>query len=63
MKTNIELRELTVEELHKELLDSRKRQFQLRLQRANGSVEKTHFFAILRKYVARLKTILTEKVG
>jgi len=63
MKTNEELRELSVDELNKELLTIRKQQFLLRIKKASDSLDKTHLIAIARKSVARLKTILTEKVG
>jgi len=63
MKNLSELRAMSADELNKELLETRKDQFKLRLQKASGSLEKTHQFGIVRKYVARIKTILTEKAG
>lgn len=56
-----ELRQLSTEELEAKLLAVRKEQFALRLQRSNGTLEKTHPFSHLRKDIARIKTILTEK--
>ena len=63
MKKIEELRNLTVEELHTELLSLRKEQFSLRMKKANGSLDKTHLISMVRKSVARVKTMLTEKAG
>ena len=63
MKDTKELRDLTPEELQVELLSLRKDQFNLRMKKANGSLDKTHLITMVRKAVARVKTILTEKVG
>lgn len=58
-----DLRELTVDELSEKLLELRKEQFQLRLSKANGALSKPHLITQIRKAVARIKTIITEKVG
>jgi large subunit ribosomal protein L29 len=63
MKKIEELRELTVEELQKELLSLRKDQLNLRMKKASGSLDKTHHISLVRKSVARVKTMLTEKAG
>lgn len=63
MKNNIELRKLTDDELKEELLSLRKAQFQLRMKKANGSLDKKHHVKTTRRAVARVKTIMTEKVG
>ncbi|WP_419420012.1 50S ribosomal protein L29 [Legionella sp. D16C41] len=63
MKDNKELRELSVEKLKEELLDLRKAQFKLRMKKANGLLEKTHPIKETRRAIARVKTIMTEKVG
>lgn len=63
MKKIDELRNLTVEELQTELLSLRKEQFNLRMKKASGSLDKTHLITLVRKSVAKVKTILTEKVG
>jgi large subunit ribosomal protein L29 len=63
MKTINELRDLTVDELNAELLVLRKEQFNLRMKKANGSLEKTHLFRLVRRSVARIKTLLTKKAG
>lgn len=63
MKKISELRNLTVEELQNELLSLRKEQFNLRMKKASGSLDKTHLITMVRKSVARVKTMLTEKAG
>lgn len=64
MKTISELRNLTIKELNDELLSLRDEQFKLRMQRANGSTNfKSHAVTQVRKAVARVKTLMTEKVG
>ncbi|KTD32562.1 50S ribosomal protein L29 [Legionella moravica] len=63
MKKIDELRNLTVEELQTELLSLRKEQFNLRMKKASGSLDKTHLITLVRKSVAKVKTMLTEKAG
>lgn len=63
MKKTNELRNLSVEELQTELLSLRKEQFTLRMKKASGSLEKPHLITMVRKSVAKVKTLLTEKAG
>lgn len=63
MKKINELRDLSTEELQNELLSLRKEQFNLRMKKASGSLDKTHLITMVRKSVARVKTLLTEKAG
>jgi large subunit ribosomal protein L29 len=56
-----EIREMTAEQISKELLDLRREQFNLRMQSATGQGVRTHEFGRIRKDVARLKTILRER--
>ena len=63
MKKIDELRNLTIEELQAELLSLRKEQFNLRMKKASGSLDKTHLITLVRKSVAKVKTMLTEKAG
>lgn len=63
MKKLDELRKLTLDELQTELLALRKEQFNLRMKKASGSLDKTHLITMVRRSVARIKTILTEKAG
>ena len=61
MKTN-ELRKLTTEELNKKMTDCKEELFTLRMQKATGMLEKPSRINELRKTVARIKTILKERV-
>ena len=63
MNSAKELRNLTVEELQAKLLSLRKEQFTLRMKKANGALDKTHFVTMVRKTIAKVKTIMTEKAG
>lgn len=63
MKLIDELRQLTIEELQIKLLTLRKEQFNLRMKKASGSLDKTHLITMVRKSVAKVKTMLTEKAG
>lgn len=63
MKKTNELRKLSVNELQNELNSLRKEQLNLRMKKASGSLDKTHLITQIRKSVARIKTMLTEKAG
>jgi large subunit ribosomal protein L29 len=56
-----ELREKSVEELEGALLAELKKQFDYRMQHATGQLGQSHLLKQVRKNVARIKTILTEK--
>jgi large subunit ribosomal protein L29 len=60
MKTK-DIREMTVEQIGKELLDLRREQFNLRMQRATGQGARPHEFGRIRRDIARLKTIMRER--
>jgi len=51
----------TEAELKAELLNLRKEQFNLRMQQAAGQMSQHHQFRNVRKDIARLKTVMTEK--
>jgi large subunit ribosomal protein L29 len=61
MATAKEYRDKSEAELKEELLNLRKEQFNLRMQQGAGQVSKPHLFKTVRRDIARLKTILTEK--
>ena len=63
MLTTQELKELSVEKLNEELITLREKQFKLRFQRANGNLEKSDEFKKVRRTIARIKTIITQKAG
>ncbi|GAA5111633.1 LSU ribosomal protein L29P [Orbus hercynius] len=58
-----ELREKSVEELNTELLNLLREQFNLRMQLAGGQLQQTHLVKQVRRDIARVKTLLTEKAG
>lgn len=58
-----ELREKGVEELNTELLNLLREQFNLRMQVASGQLQQTHLLKQVRRNVARVKTLLSEKAG
>jgi large subunit ribosomal protein L29 len=58
-----ELRQKNVAELDKELLDLRKAQFSLRMQVATQQLNNTSQIGKVRKDIARLKSIQTEKAA
>ena len=51
----------SVDELKQELLELRKEQFNLRMQKGMGEAPKPHLHKRVRRDIARIKTILTEK--
>ena len=60
MKTE-ELRDKSVKELNEELLELRKEQFNLRMQKGVGQATRVHQFKLNRKNIARVKTVMNEK--
>jgi large subunit ribosomal protein L29 len=56
-----EIRDLNPTELDKRLRETRQQLLMLRLRKQTGQVEKTHELRVLRKDIARMETILSEK--
>ena len=56
-----ELRSKSVDELQKELLELRRAQFGLRMQLASQSLTKNSEVARVKRDIARVHTVLTEK--
>ncbi|MDE8345704.1 MAG: 50S ribosomal protein L29 [Acidocella sp.] len=56
-----DIRTKTPDELNGMLLDLRKEQFNLRFQRATGQQENTSRVRMVRRDIARVKTILAER--
>ena len=56
-----ELRAKTPEDLKKELIELRKEQFNLRMQKGIGQLTRPHLITQARLNIARVKTILREK--
>jgi len=59
MKT-ADLRAKTSDELKQQLLDLRKEQFNFRFQKATGKIENTARIRIVRRDIAKIKTLLGE---
>jgi large subunit ribosomal protein L29 len=60
LTTASDVRAKTPDELSTMLLDLRKEQFNLRFQRATGQQENTSRVRVVRRDIARVKTILAE---
>ena len=60
MKTS-ELRDKTVKELNDQLLSLKEEQFNLRMQKSMGQLDNTSRIREVRKSIARVKTLITEK--
>ncbi|MBD3820919.1 50S ribosomal protein L29 [Hydrogenovibrio sp. JE_KL2] len=58
-----ELKTKSVEELREELLGLLQEQFNLRMQHATGQLKNTAQLKTVRRSVARVKTIIREKVS
>lgn len=56
-----ELKEKSVEELNAELINLLREQFNLRMQHTTGQLDKTDQLRKVRRNIARVKTILTQK--
>jgi large subunit ribosomal protein L29 len=62
MKTT-ELRDKSVEELKSERDSLLREQFNLRMQKGTGQLTQTHLMRSVRRNIARIETLLTEKGG
>lgn len=58
-----DLRTKSVEELNAELVNLLGEQFKLRMQTATGQLQQAHQAKQVRRDIARVKTVLTEKAG
>jgi len=58
-----DLRAKSVEELNAELVSLLREQFNLRMQAATGQLQQTHNLKTVRRDIARVKTVLTEKAS
>ncbi len=61
--TAAELRDKTPDELRDQLVQLKKEAFNLRFQQATGQLENTARMRVVRRDVARVKTILNEKAA
>ncbi|SHO67577.1 LSU ribosomal protein L29P [Pseudoxanthobacter soli DSM 19599] len=58
-----DVRTKTVDELNDELAKLKKEQFNLRFQKATGQLENTARVRIIRRDIARIQTILRDKLS
>lgn len=58
-----ELRQKQVPELKQVMVDLLRKQFKLRIQKASGELKRNHQVKQLRRDIARVMTLLTEKEG
>ncbi|MEH6594376.1 MAG: 50S ribosomal protein L29 [Colwellia polaris] len=58
-----ELKEKSIEELNAELLELLREQFNYRMQASTGQLAQTHLLRTVRRNIARVKTIITEKAA
>ncbi|MGH7024156.1 MAG: 50S ribosomal protein L29 [Caulobacteraceae bacterium] len=56
-----DVRRLTADQLTDQLLSLKKEQFNLRFQAATGQLEKTHRVEVVRRDIARIKTVMRAK--
>lgn len=58
-----ELRELSVEDLEAKKIELLGEQFKLRMNKGTGQLQQTHELKNVRRDIARVNTILTQKAG
>ncbi len=58
-----DLKVMTKDQLQDELLKLKKEQFNLRFQRATGQLENTSRVDVIRKEIARIKTLQTQMLS
>ena len=58
---NQDLKAKTVDELNKDLVDNKKELFNLRFQNATNQLNNTSRIHEVRKNIARIKTVITQK--
>ena len=58
-----DVRALSTDQAEDTLLNLKKEQFNLRFQAATGQMEKTHRVNVIRKDIARLKTVARQKAA
>ena len=58
-----EIRKMTVEEINKKIVDLKEELFNLKFQAALGNIEKPARMDEIKRTIARMKTVLTEKAS
>ena len=57
-----ELRDKSTEALNEQLFELLREQFNLRMQKATGQLSQNHLLKQVRRDIARVKTVINEKV-
>ena len=60
-KQKAEARGKSLQDLKKRVIELKRELMNLRFQKAGGSLEKTHNFKLVRREIAFLNTLITEK--
>ena len=58
-----EIRKMSTDEINKKIVELKAELFDLRMRQATGNLDKPHKLNVLRKDIARLKTVLNELDG
>ncbi len=58
-----ELKQKSVDDLNQELVESLREQFNLRMLKGSGQLNKPHQLRAVRRNIARIKTVLRAKAG
>jgi large subunit ribosomal protein L29 len=58
-----ELRKQSAQDLNEQLLELRREQFNLRMQKGAGNQAQTHHFKRVRREIAQIKTLLSANSG
>jgi large subunit ribosomal protein L29 len=56
-----DMRNKSVDELNKELIELRREEFNMRMQRGTGQLARPHRMKEVRREIARVKTVMNEK--
>ena len=56
-----DVRQMSTDQLEEEILKLKKEQFNLRFQRATGQLENTSRVRVIRRDIARMKTVTRQK--
>jgi large subunit ribosomal protein L29 len=56
-----EMRSMDDKQLRERLIELRKEQFNMRMQRASGQLGQTHLLSEARRDIARIKTVMKER--
>ena len=58
-----ELRSQSAQDLAEQLVELRREQFNLRMQKGSGQQKQTHHFQRVKREIAQIKTVLGEKAA